>query len=55
MSAQTIREIFDREIAEMEDNQEPSPMIDWLGRLRDEVLAVVVDHEPPSRHHSGGM
>lgn len=41
MSDTAVRAIFDREIARAKDDIEPSGVIDWLGRLRDEVLEAV--------------
>lgn len=38
-----VRAIFDREIADAVANIEPSPFVDWLTRLRDEVLEEVSD------------
>lgn len=40
-TAGKVEAIFDRETAAAEANMEPSPMIDWLERLRDEVLAAL--------------
>jgi len=43
MSAERVRAIFDRELERMEADMEPSDFIEWFERLRDEVLAALID------------
>lgn len=43
-AAERVRAIFDREVLKMEANMKPSPMVEWLERLRDEVLSVLLNN-----------
>lgn len=36
-----VKAVFDRELAQMERDVEPSGLIEWLGDLRDEIVREV--------------